>query len=282
MGADEVLAGYPRHVATIRALKSPLLRITGKILSPIIRGLSSKNDKWNAYLRRAKFFSKNAGLPFEQMYLGLSTYFSPEEQRRLLTRTTEDFGNDVEIYSMHHSYFGKCLSSEPLNRLLYVDLKTFLPCLNLQNMDKTSMAHGVEMRVPFLDDAFLDFTSSLPVSYKLNGITRKHILRKAYQGIIPDSIITRPKTGFSIPIRKWIKDDLNELLADTIFSKRFIERGIFDQTEVLRLHRANQRGVEDNSIKLWQLLVFDLWMKIFIEDFHLPSLVDLDSLHSIS
>lgn len=272
MGADEILGGYPRYIATMKLKANLALRVAIYSLYPLIRNIGSSRGKVGGILRRLKTLGKNAQLPFEDMFLEFSTYFSSIEQKALLSDGYWEFIDRDTIYEQHRNHLEDSHHYSLLNRMLYTDVKTFLPCLNLENMDKTSMAHSVEMRVPFLDEKFVQFCSSIPSVFKIRGSIRKYILREAFDGLIPNSIISRPKTGFSVPIRKWIRDDLFELIADTIFSTRFKARGIFNQKEIETLYHMNQKGIQDNSLKLWQLIVFDLWMKTFIES-SLPSIL---------
>ena len=150
--------------------------------------------------------------------------------------------------------------------MLYIDLKLFLPCLNLTYTDKTSMATSLEVRVPYLDQELVDLTMRIPAELKLRRFTRKYILKRALEGVLPKSIIHRKKAGFSAPLRAWLRRDLAELVAELLSPKKIASRGYFDPAEVQRVIEANNQGREDNSLKIFQLLTFELWYQRFIEN----------------
>jgi asparagine synthase (glutamine-hydrolysing) len=149
--------------------------------------------------------------------------------------------------------------------MLAADLCTFLPYLNLENMDKTSMANSVEMRVPFLDHRLVEYSMSLPDEDKLKGTSqRKVLLRRAWKHRIPDRILHRPKTGYSPPVRGWVRESLRGF-TDEILRSAAARRGLFNPTQIDRLLIENAKGREDHSLRIWQLLVLELWMRAYVD-----------------
>ena len=134
-----------------------------------------------APLRNAKKFARSAGLDFEERYLGYGTYFTDEAKHRLYSDELRASTRGFEAYAAHRRYFARVESAAPLNRLLYVDLKTFLPCLNLMTTDKTSMAANLEVRVPFLNRKMIELTARMPAELKLRGFKRKYVLKRALE-----------------------------------------------------------------------------------------------------
>jgi asparagine synthase (glutamine-hydrolysing) len=161
-------------------------------------------------------------------------------------------------------------ASERINRLLYLDSKTYLPGDILAKVDRMSMAHSLEAREPLLDHKLIEFVATLPGRLKLGSSGGKHLLKTALRGIVPDSVIDRPKHGFSVPIRKWLNVELREMLFDILTDTQTRQRGYFNQRAVEAILSEHARGRRDNSHHLWGLLSLELWHRTFID--RLPAL----------
>lgn len=271
MGADEILAGYPRYPAAMMGMHAPFSMPSAW---RALETTAAAGQRWGLfparYTRRVRTLSEGLQYPFPQSFLRLSTYLTPERQNELLHPGMERRLHSGELYAFHNSLLERTADLTPLQRMLAVDLQTFLPCLNLENMDKTSMANAVEIRVPFLDHRLVEFSMTLPDGDKLKGRTSKRILRKAMGGILPDGIIQRRKTGYSPPVRGWVAGDLSELIRDVLFSAKALQRDLFSPSAVNTLIEDNRSGIRDNSLQIWQLLVLELWQRIFLDE-SLPS-----------
>src|SRR6185436_15926580 len=138
-------------------------------------------------------------------YLGYGTYFTDEAKERLYTNDLRNATRGLDAYHHHRRYFERVKTAAPLNRLLYVDLKTFLPCLNLTTTDKTSMAANLEVRVPFLNYELVELAARMPPGLKLRGLKRKYILKRAAESFLPKDVVWRKKAGFGAPIRSWLR-----------------------------------------------------------------------------
>ncbi len=264
MGGDEIFAGYPRHLAV--KLADLYNIIPNQLTRPIVNALpASLPGPFNAILRNLHKLAKSAYLPFESRYLGYGTYFTDEEKQKLYSKDLRKATEKFNAYEQHHFYFERVKKEHWVNQMLYIDTKLFLPCLNLAYTDKTSMASSLEVRVPFLDHELVELTARIPAQLKLRGFTRKYILKRALKSVLPSSIINRKKAGFSAPLRAWLRRDFAELIAELLSPKRLEERGYFDPVEVKRVIDANNQGREDNSLKILQLLTFELWYQKFIE-----------------
>ncbi|HEY6802629.1 MAG TPA: asparagine synthase (glutamine-hydrolyzing) [Pyrinomonadaceae bacterium] len=268
MGGDEVFAGYPRQMAMKIAsaldpvpslLRRPLMKTMAHVLPGGLPG------KFTAPLRNAKKFARSASLDFEDRYLGYGTYFTNEAKQRLYSTEWRDLTRDFDPYRQHRAYFKRVVNAEPLNRLLYVDLKTFLPCLNLMTTDKTSMAANLEVRVPFLNREMIEMAARMPADLKLRGLKRKYILKRALEGVLPHEVIWRKKAGFGAPIRSWLRGPLKPLIDDLLSEETIKRRGLFDPKEVKRVIEANFSGREDNNLQVFQLLGLELWQQAFID-----------------
>ncbi len=268
MGGDEVFAGYPRQLAMKIAgaldpvpqlLRRPLMRTIANTLPGGMPG------KFTAPLRNAKKFARSAALDFEERYLGYGTYFTDRAKQQLYTGEMRELTRDQDAYADHKRYFARVKNAEPLNRLLYVDLKTFLPCLNLITTDKTSMAANLEVRVPFLNRELIEMSARMPPNLKLRGFKRKYILKRALEKHLPHDVIWRKKAGFGAPIRSWLRGPLRPLVEDLLSAETVRRRGLFRPEEIKRIIDLNLSGREDFSLQVFQLLNLELWQRVFMD-----------------
>src|SRR5438552_343201 len=268
MGGDEVFAGYPRQLAMkIAGAFDPVPQLLRR---PVMKAIEyalpgGMPGKLTAPLRNAKKFARSAALDFENRYLGFETYFTDEAKRRLYTHDLREATRDLDAYSAHRRYFARARDAAPLNQMLYVDMKTFLPCLNLMTTDKTSMAANLEVRVPFLNKEMLELTARMPPDLKLRGLKRKYILKRAAEKLLPREIVWRKKAGFGAPIRSWLRGLLRPMVNDLLSEETVRRRGLFRPEEVSRIIDANLSGREDYNLQVFQLLNLELWMRAFID-----------------
>ena len=268
MGGDEVFAGYPRQLAMKIAgafdpvpsmLRRPLMKTIERTLPGGLPG------KLTAPLRNAKKFARSAGLDFEERYLGYGTYFTDDAKQQLYSEELRAATRGLDAYSAHRRYFARTQNAAPLNRLLYVDLKTFLPCLNLITTDKTSMAANLEVRVPFLNRQMIELAARMPPELKLQGFKRKYILKKALEKFLPRDVVWRKKAGFGAPIRSWLRGALRPMVDELLSPEVVSRRGLFRPEEVRRLIELNLSGREDLNLQVFQLLTLELWQRQFMD-----------------
>ena len=268
MGGDEVFAGYPRQMAMQIAsafdpvpslLRRPLMKTVAGVLPGGLPG------RLTAPLRNAKKFARSAALDFEDRYLGYGTYFTNELKHRLYSDDWRALTREYDPYVAHRAYFARASEAAPLNQLLYVDLKTFLPCLNLMTTDKTSMAANLEVRVPFLNREMIDMAARIPPRLKLRGLKRKYVLKRALETVLPKDVVWRKKAGFGAPIRSWLRGPLRPLIADLLSEEAVRRRGIFRPNEILRVLDANFSGRDDYNLQVFQLLGLELWHRAFLD-----------------
>jgi asparagine synthase (glutamine-hydrolysing) len=153
-----------------------------------------------------------------------------------------------------------------LNRMLYLEQKHYLADHTLNYTDKMSMAAGVEVRVPLLDPDLVELAARLPIQYKQRGKEGKWIFKKAMEGILPNDIIYRPKTGFGAPIRAWIHGPLKKLVRDILSESSINNRKWFDAKAVTRLLNEDETGKIDASYSIFALLCIELWARIFLDE----------------
>ena len=229
MGGDEVFAGYPRQLGMKIAgafdpvpqfIRRPLMNV----VATTVPGGSS--GALRAPLRNAKKFARSAALEFQDRYLGYGTYFTRPMKERLFTAAVREETKSFDPYKEHRRYFDRAAGAAPLNQLLYVDLKTFLPCLNLAYTDKTSMAANLEVRVPFVNHELLELAARMPPHLKLRGLKRKYIFKRAAETLLPRDVVWRKKAGFGAPIRAWLRGPLRPMVADLLSEENVRRRNL--------------------------------------------------------
>ena len=153
----------------------------------------------------------------------------------------------------------------PLARMLALEQRFFLTDHNLLYTDKMSMAVGVETRVPFLDLDLVDLAATIPDALKQRGTTGKWVLKKAMEPLLPHDVIYRPKTGFGAPLRRWMRNELREMLNDLLSPVSLKRRGLFDRAAVQKLIEDNEAGRRDGAYILFSLLCIEIWCRRFMD-----------------
>jgi len=264
MGGDEIFAGYPRHLAVKLAEFYNLIpqAISNRVTAAMRGGGAGR---LTALMRNTKKLARSAAQPAKERYLGFGTYFTEDEKYNLYSDGLRSATRGMNPYDKHLEYFDRVKSEDFINQMLYIDIKTFLPCLNLTYTDKTSMATSLEVRVPFLDHELVELTARIPPSLKLRGFKRKYILKRSVERLLPKEIIYRKKAGFSAPVRAWLVKDLRDMVEDLLSEANVIQRGHFNYRAVRQLIDDNLTGKEDNSLKVFQLLTLELWQRTFLK-----------------
>lgn len=162
-------------------------------------------------------------------------------------------------------YYDNYPNSDILNRLLYVDMKVQLADDMLTKVDRMSMAHSIEVRVPLLDLRLAEFMAQLPSHLKVRRLTLKYLLKRVAQRVLPQQILQRRKAGFSVPVASWVKTDLKEMVNDYLGEQNINRQGLFDPKEVQRIVDAHWNGKRNHSHNIWNLLMFSLWHERYMK-----------------
>jgi asparagine synthase (glutamine-hydrolysing) len=199
----------------------------------------------------------------------IASYFYWINPEIINTILNDSIKNDILDYNVS-SQLIKTLdkmsgTNDKLNQMLYLEIKHFLCDHNLNYTDKMGMSAGVEIRVPLLDKDLVDFTTSLPVNMKQRGTTGKWIFKKAMEGILPNDLIYRPKAGFGVPLRHWMKTNLKEFVNDTLSSKSLKNRMIFNENGLERLRKLDQENKIDASYTLFSIVCIETWYQLFVD-----------------
>lgn len=258
---DDIFSGYRRHIALNY---EPIIEKFPLFLRKGIKLFTNAIPYNTPLFRRIKKMCNNFDLCQIDRVIGYFDWMNTDSVKKLFK---PEFSNQIDIYDTHH-YFKYLLNQtnledDLLQKMLYLELKTFLVDHNLNYTDKMSMAVGVEARVPYLDIELVDFVEKIPTKFKLKGNETKYILKKVAERYLPKEIIYRPKTGFGAPVRKWVTDDLSDLINTRLSRENIIKQGVFNFEEIEKLIYNNKNGKIDASYNIWAILAINSWINQF-------------------
>jgi asparagine synthase (glutamine-hydrolysing) len=202
-------------------------------------------------------FLEACALPAEMQHVRWQIFWRDEDLAQLLTVSGDEIDHVADPRFLE--LFAASGSTHALDQQQYSDIKRYLPDDILFKVDRMSMAVSLETRGPFLDYTLVEFAARLPTSMRLHGLAGKYILKRAMQDILPEQILHRPKLGFNIPYKNWLRHELRDLLLDALAPAYLGQQGLFQPQYVQTLVREHLEGVRDHAHKLWQLLMFQLW-----------------------
>jgi asparagine synthase (glutamine-hydrolysing) len=265
-GSDELLAGYYRYRTTIynQALGRKYHRLTNQPIRQIIKRRIEDLPAGSKVKRKLTRTFLCLTPDLESIYFDNFAVFSRAMQCALLSPETKERVGGIDPYQTVRGLVEQTDATTLLNRLLYADTKTYLHEL-LMKQDQMSMAASIESRVPFLDHKLVEFTAKLPERLKLRGWTTKYILRESMKGLLPDSILTRKKMGFPVPLGTWLRGRFRSVIDEYILSDRALARGIFEPDFLRRIAKAHESGKENHTDRLWSLLNLEIWLRQFID-----------------
>ena len=267
-GGDELFAGYLKYRVALWNLRGgPLYRkFVPRFLQQVVRKALSSGLGPDWALRKLRHSFLYHPDSFEQIYFDNFYAAFPQHQQPLLfTPALNDEVRDVNAYANAMRYFPRNgWNGNSLNRLLYMDIKTYLVEL-LMKQDQMSMAASIESRVPFLDHKVVEFAASLPARYKLRFSSGKYLLRKAMARDLPPEVLRRNKKGFPTPIRPWLRNQLFERLSAVLTDGRMAERRLIEPGYIQHLLTAHRQGDSAATEGCWRLLNFELWCRIFLD-----------------
>lgn len=264
-GGDENFAGYEKyHLDTIenriRGLFPAGLR---RLLFPCFASLLSGHGR--PLLQKAySLLNSLAGEADFGFYL-TNTQFDQRLWSELITPETRQAIQDYDPFSVTQAFYQKADSEDHLSRILYTDLKTYLPGDILVKVDRMSMANSLEVRAPILDHHVIEFAASIPSHLKYFKGEKKYILKQALQKVLPHEIMYRKKMGFSVPLSDWFGGELREMAYALFFSEQAGLKHFFRPRALKALWEEQQSQKRDHTAVLWSLLMFELWYKRFME-----------------
>ena len=210
-----------------------------------------------------KNFLYNLSLSSIDRYIDLVTHFNIPQRSELLHPAYREHLQHVIGYpeELFREISLRPDSSSMLERVLYLDSKTYLPGDVMTKVDRMTMANSLEARSPLLDHNIVEFASKIPMNLKLKGSETKYIFKKAMEGIVPKEILYREKQGFGVPLKEWINNELREMIRDTLLDETTASRELLNikYIEVLLDEHGSKR--RDHSYSLWSLFMLELWFR---------------------
>ncbi|HWZ46047.1 MAG TPA: asparagine synthase (glutamine-hydrolyzing) [Candidatus Saccharimonadales bacterium] len=266
-GADEIMAGYPKYLITLWNLRGgPAYRkYAPQFLQQLACNMLASNalpDWLRRKLRHSFLYHPDK---FESIYFdNFYSVFPQDQQPQMLSQELAEELREANAYANSMRFFSPDGNDNLLNRLLYLDIKTYLVEL-LMKQDQMSMAASVESRVPFLDHKLVEFLAQTPEKYKIRHLSGKHLMRRAMARRLPDAVLRRSKKGFPTPIRPWLRNQLFDRVHAMLTDGRLAGRGLIRPGYIERLLRAHRDGHSDATEGCWRLLNFELWCRIFMD-----------------
>lgn len=260
-GGDEAFAGYPNYRTMLWLERAK--RAVKPFAASISKSLLLANR--SLQLKRVNNYAGLMSIPFESYYYGRTSSpfrFFPSHMRCFYT---DDFFGSVDKQAsanMATKYIEDGPRGDLVNRMLYVDTKTWLPDDLLLKADKMTMANSIELRVPLLDHRLLEFAASLPGNYKVRGLTKKYIARKVLRNRVPKEVLNRKKAGFPIPYDSWLRTDLKDWLHSLLLDHKTVSRGYFKKDAVEKLLSEELR-TGNYSKEVFSLAILELWHRSF-------------------
>jgi len=265
-GGDEVFGGYPRYRGLLLSEHVQGVPATAQNLAR--RALRALGEPTSARsLRRwARQFLDGCSLPPSERYAAWVGYAPPDARDRLYTPATRARVAPLRDPSFVAGAFDRPVFGDLVARACYADLHGFLPENVLRGSDRMSMAHSLEVRVPFCDPRLLEQMAAAPTPLRVTMLASKRILRKIAGTWLPPEVLARKKLGFNAPFGTWLKDLEARVTREWLHPDVIARRGLFDPSEIQRLLVEHRRGVRDHGVRLWSLLVLEEWFRTYMDD----------------
>jgi asparagine synthase (glutamine-hydrolysing) len=257
-GGDELFGGYdryvphPRVVAFDRYSPRSLRRVAAIAATRLPHGVRGKN------------FLRHVGRDEQGRYLDAIRFFGADEKPALLSADLQRALAEPDPEMRLARHFERFAKLPWPSQMMRFDAETYLPEDVLTKVDRMSMAHSIESRVPLLDNEVIAFASALPAALKIKDGRRKHVLKEVAASLLPAEILNRRKQGFGVPLGTWFRGNLRELFADTLLSAESLQRGYFQPVFVRQIVDEHLSGKRDHTLRLWQLVVFEKWHQQYL------------------
>ena len=261
IGGDETFAGYPRYLGvrlseTYGRLPRWLRRVGGAALLSAARD-SESSLNWGDWVRR---FVSARDQPLPARYIAWTRFFSEADLSRLATPGLRaQWKLDVEE-SQRAAYAARG-HGDPLDGAFRIDLSSYLPDDLLVMADRMSMAHSLELRAPFCDHRLIEESLAIPPAVKLPSFRLKGLLKAAFRGVLPPQVLSHRKQGFMVPLGRWLRTDLRDLMEELLAPERVRARGLFVPEVVEALKQEHLSRTRTHSDRLWTLMIAELWMR---------------------
>jgi len=265
-GGDEIFGGYEwtrRHqYAVAYGMVPGLIRAWLKKLD---RGIHPEDDYGKGFLSKAQRFFNDLNADVETGFIRRTTVSHPFRQMFYSQALINELGG-FDATDHQRRLFSEPRVTDEREKMLYADTKSYLPDDCLFKVDRMSMAHGLEVRVPFLDRGLVEFASRIPFEYKIRGFTSKYILKKTFAPYLPREILKQRKQGFTIPISAWLRGDLGDLASRILLSDSLRKRDLFEEKRLKWMLEAHRNGRQELGHRIWSLVVFEIWARLYLDE----------------
>lgn len=258
-GGDELFGGYDRY------LPHPRVAAFDRLPIPASRSVAAAVWPLLPHGTRGKNFLRHVARDDQGRFLDASAFFQPDEKAALYS---PEVLNSVQTGAAERALGAQFDGLETLpfgSQMMKVDFRTYLPEDVLVKVDRMSMAHSIESRVPLLDNHVIDFAARLPLAMKIRDGRQKVLLKEVAARLLPHDIIHRRKQGFGVPVGVWFRGTLRDTFGDVLGSQRARERGYFRRPFIDRVLEEHLSGVRDHTMRLWQLVVLELWHRAYVD-----------------
>lgn len=258
-GGDEIFAGYERFLAALLAARLP------PALTPLGRAAARwlpDGQGYHSLRRRLERFFAEGSAPVERRFTGWISIFDVSGLEDMLSPDLRATLSESCQHRSIHQWRKKTEGFPLLHQLLYLNFMTYLPDDLHVKMDRMSMANSLETRAPILDTALVEFVASLPPDMKIHRGRMKHILKVAFQDMVPPSLLKRRKHGFGVPMGHWFRHQLRPLVDEVLLASNARLREYLEQGAIRKLFREHLGGARDHGHRLWVLLTFELWLRM--------------------
>ena len=266
LGGDEAFCGYERylgfHISRLYGRLPGALR--DGVLRPLIERIPESGSGGNT-VNHLKRFVRSSSKDHGERYLGFVSKVKGGYRDGFFTGPagvlSDAAGSARDIFL---NYFNSENAVDPLDRVFYCDIKTYLPDDILACTDRLSMHHSLEVRVPFLDHKLMEYTATIPAEIKMKWFRKKNLLKKAVSGYLPGQVINHKKQGFVGPLTQWLKTDLKAVTLERLSGKRLERHGVLNPATVKRILDDHYEGKEVNDTLIWSLLMFQTWFEMYM------------------
>lgn len=265
IGGDEVFGGYPRYSGAIVSSYYERLPFTLRKLLRYLSFRMKSSPKGKDVTGRTKRFLESGLLAPQERYLAWITHFDNQMKDEIYN---PDIKQEIkgENESIHLTYFKEINDQDYLNRIVYVDINTYLPDDLLIMADRMSMANSLELRVPFCDHKLMESCFAIPYQLKLKGFRLKGLFKEALKGLLPQEILNKPKQGFMVPLADWLREDLKYYVLEILSKENIKKRGYFNPDRVEGILKKHFSGQGILAHQIWALLILEIWFRNLIDE----------------
>ncbi len=262
-GGDESFAGYGKYAVELQ--EDLARRIVPRPLLALVQAAGRMSG--HTMVRKARSLAGSAMLEPARAFYRTNTFIDDDILDSLLSDKLKRACSGYDPGEHTVRYWEKVRGADHVTSMLYTDLKTYLPGDILVKVDRMSMAHSLEVRAPFLDYRVIEFAATLPSSWKISGGDKKIILKNTFSRLLPETVLNRPKQGFTVPLAAWFRCDLKALAEENLLCQPALAEYL-SLAEVQRIWQEHQSAKADHGTLLWSLLMLAIWHREYLGDKH--------------